>query len=66
MPVILPPESYASWLDTSIQEPDELMPLLVPYPSQAMEAYPVSTHVTGPPTTTQGAWNRWYSSQKVT
>jgi putative SOS response-associated peptidase YedK len=48
MPVILPPESYETWLDTSIQAPEELMPLLVPYPSQAMEAYPVSTHVNKP------------------
>lgn len=48
MPVILPPESYETWLDTSIQEPDELMPLLVSYPPQAMEAYPVSTHVNKP------------------
>lgn len=45
MPVILPPESYARWLDTSIQAPEELMPLLAPYPSAQMEAYPVSTHV---------------------
>ena len=48
MPVILPPESYATWLDTSIQDPEELMPLLIPYPSEQMEAYPVSTHVNKP------------------
>jgi putative SOS response-associated peptidase YedK len=48
MPVILSPESYSTWLDTSIQEPDELMGLLHPYPSEQMEAYPVSTHVNRP------------------
>lgn len=48
MPVILSPESYATWLDTSIQEPEELMPLLAPYPSEQTEAYPVSTHVNKP------------------
>lgn len=48
MPVILSPESYAIWLDTSIQAPEEIMPLLVPYPSDQMEAFPVSTHVNSP------------------
>jgi putative SOS response-associated peptidase YedK len=48
MPVILPPESYATWLDTSVQSPEELLPLLVPYPSEAMQAYPVSTRVNRP------------------
>lgn len=48
MPVILPLESYATWLDTSIQEPEELMPLLAPYPSEEMEASPISTHVNRP------------------
>jgi putative SOS response-associated peptidase YedK len=48
MPCILAPESYGTWLDTSIQEPEELMPLLGPYPSRQMEAYTVSTHVNKP------------------
>lgn len=48
MPVILPPESYATWLNTAIQAPEELTALLVPYPSNHMEAYPVSTHVNSP------------------
>lgn len=48
MPVLLAPESYVTWLDTSIQEPEELMPLLASYPSEQMEAYPVSTHVNKP------------------
>jgi putative SOS response-associated peptidase YedK len=48
MPVILAPESYATWLDTTIQDAEELMPLLEPYPSEQMAAYPVSTHVNRP------------------
>jgi putative SOS response-associated peptidase YedK len=48
MPVILSPESYGTWVDTSLQDPDELTPLLVPHPSDQMEAYPVSTHVNRP------------------
>jgi len=48
MPVILPPESYGTWLDTFIQEPEELMPLLGPYPSGWMEAFPIGTYVNKP------------------
>lgn len=48
MPVILAPENYPTWLDTSIEATEELMPLLAPYPSDQMEAYPVSTHVNRP------------------
>jgi putative SOS response-associated peptidase YedK len=38
MPVILPPEAYPTWLDTSVQATEDLMPLLTPCPSEAMEA----------------------------
>lgn len=48
MPVILAPKSYTTWLDPSIDSTEELMPLLAPYPSDQMEAYPVSTHVNRP------------------
>jgi putative SOS response-associated peptidase YedK len=50
MPVILPPEAFASWLDTSQQGPEQLLPLLRPYPSAQMMAYPVSTLVNSPRT----------------
>lgn len=48
MPVILPKDSYANWL-----EPDEIDPkrgkeLLNPYPADLMTAYPVSTLVNSP------------------
>ncbi len=42
MPVILAPEAYAAWLDPEVEDPRRLTPLLAPYPSETMEAYPVS------------------------
>ncbi|HQU48413.1 MAG TPA: SOS response-associated peptidase [Casimicrobiaceae bacterium] len=42
MPVIVPPEAYARWLDPSIADPADL---LAPYPSAAMRWTPVSTRV---------------------
>ncbi len=48
MPVILPPEIYWSWLDPAVQDPRQLLPLLVPCPSDQMEAYPVSGFVNSP------------------
>jgi putative SOS response-associated peptidase YedK len=41
MPIILDPEAEAVWLDRG-RQPDELRELLQPYPSERMEAYPVS------------------------
>ena len=48
MPVILHPADYDLWLDTGIQEAGRLKPLLVPFPSAEMEAYPVSRWVNKP------------------
>lgn len=48
MPVILAPEDYDLWLDTGVQTPEKLQPLLDPYPAQAMTAYPVSNLVNKP------------------
>jgi len=48
MPVILPPEAYQPWLDPSLERPEELRPLLKPYPSEAMLAYPIGTLVNIP------------------
>jgi len=48
MPVILPPAAYARWLDPAPLEPAELLPLLVPFPAEALEAYPVSLAVNNP------------------
>ncbi len=45
MPVILAPNDYERWLDTSDADPVDL---LRPYPSSAMRAYPISTRVNSP------------------
>jgi putative SOS response-associated peptidase YedK len=45
MPVILPPPAYARWLDPAISDPRQLAPLLAPYPSEQIEAYPVGSAV---------------------
>ncbi|MCP4756268.1 MAG: SOS response-associated peptidase [Proteobacteria bacterium] len=48
MPVILPQGSYERWLDTTVEPDDRTRELLQPYPSQEMEAYPVSKRVNSP------------------
>ena len=48
MPVILPEKSYDLWLDPTMQDPEQLEPLLTPYPQDEMEAYPVSRFVNKP------------------
>lgn len=45
MPVILPADAYDQWLDPSEQPPEALDDLLIAYPADEMEAYPVSTVV---------------------
>lgn len=48
MPVILNPKDYEQWLDPEVKEPERLQPLLRPYSTQEMLAYPVSTAVNKP------------------
>jgi putative SOS response-associated peptidase YedK len=48
MPVILPPETYATWLDSEEQSADVLNDLLKPYPAVSMTAHPVSTLINNP------------------
>ncbi|MGH7336129.1 MAG: SOS response-associated peptidase family protein, partial [Myxococcota bacterium] len=48
MPVIVPPEAYALWLDPEIGERERLDALLAPFPADAMIAYPVSRRVNSP------------------
>ncbi len=48
MPVILPPEHEAAWLEPTNQDSVALGELLTPYPPETMEAYPVSTFVNSP------------------
>jgi putative SOS response-associated peptidase YedK len=48
MPVIVDPRDYDLWLDPDVQDTKRLEALLVPYTSEAMAAYPVSTLVNNP------------------
>ena len=48
MPVILPRELESLWLDHDIQDPAALGDILTPYPTDAMEAYEVSSLVNSP------------------
>ncbi len=48
MPVILPPETYARWLEPAERKPKELTDLLQPFPAEAMTAYSVSRLVNSP------------------
>ncbi len=48
MPVILPPESWSTWLDPELDDPSALSHLLGPHPPEAMTAYPVTPAVGSP------------------
>jgi putative SOS response-associated peptidase YedK len=48
MPVIVPRQHWAAWLDPQAQDAGELAPLLRPYPADAMRAYPVGLLVNNP------------------
>ena len=48
MPVILPRDAEAQWLDVSNSDTGELRELLVPYSADEMDAYEVSTLVNSP------------------
>jgi putative SOS response-associated peptidase YedK len=45
MPVIIPPEQYARWLDPELRDAGPLQELLAPYAADAMAAMPVSKAV---------------------
>lgn len=48
MPVILRRADEDEWLNPANTEPQQLLPLLRPYPAESMEAYPVSRMVNSP------------------
>ena len=48
MPVILASKEYDDWLDPSLHTLERLNALLRPFPSEVMEAYPVSPIVNNP------------------
>jgi putative SOS response-associated peptidase YedK len=45
MPVILPPDLEALWLNPDVEDPALLAHVLAPYPDELMEMYPVSSLV---------------------
>ncbi|MNZ94383.1 putative SOS response-associated peptidase YedK [compost metagenome] len=45
MPVILKPEEEQLWLDRAITDTERIMPILRPYESDELDAYPVSPSV---------------------
>jgi putative SOS response-associated peptidase YedK len=48
MPVILPEENFAQWLDPKNENVPELASLLCPYSPGEMTAFPISTFVNSP------------------
>jgi putative SOS response-associated peptidase YedK len=48
MPVIVPKELEALWLDPNVHEPQALAPVLRPYPAAEMEVYQVARWVNSP------------------
>jgi len=48
MPVILPAEHYARWLDPDCQQPAKVADLLRPFPAEQMADFAVSTAVNNP------------------
>ena len=48
MPVILNPEHYSEWLSAEEQPSEKLLPLLIPYPADELQARMVSTTVNNP------------------
>ncbi len=48
MPVILPKQQTGTWLNPKLEDSAALLPLLLPYRAEEMEAYPVSKLVNSP------------------
>lgn len=48
MPVIVPRETEVHWLDPALEDPQDILPLLQPYPAENMEGFPVTTVVNAP------------------
>jgi putative SOS response-associated peptidase YedK len=42
MPAIVPREQYASWLDSALQDPAQIQPMIASYPAGELEAIPIS------------------------
>ena len=48
MPVILSPDFYNVWMNGKETSTSNLKSLLVPYPSDRMKSYPISTLINSP------------------
>src|SRR5262245_44785632 len=48
MPVILDRDDYDLWLDRDVQDSEEVLPLLKPFPASRMQLVPISTLVNSP------------------
>jgi putative SOS response-associated peptidase YedK len=48
MPAILKQEDEETWLNPDISEPEQLLPLLQPYPADQMEEWPVGEAARNP------------------
>ena len=48
MPVIIRPADYSTWLDPALTDPEAVRSLTLPYPSDEMDKYAVSTRVNKP------------------
>jgi putative SOS response-associated peptidase YedK len=48
MPVILPEEAEAAWINLEVDSPEELTPFIRPFPAASMESNEVSTQVNSP------------------
>jgi putative SOS response-associated peptidase YedK len=53
MPVILRREDEDEWLNPDRVEPEQLLPLLHPYPAHEMEAYPIASAINVPTNDTE-------------
>lgn len=42
MPAVIRQEDFDHWLDPKVSDPKELLPILVPFPAEEMECFPVS------------------------
>jgi putative SOS response-associated peptidase YedK len=65
MPVILREEDYARWLDPGMSAPEQLLPLLRPYPPEEMELYPVNPIVNKPDNDGPECIQRWDESPQT-
>jgi len=54
MPVILDPGMYDRWLDPTTPDPGSLAPLLVPFPTEEMVAFPIGSRVNSPSVDDEG------------